>query len=75
MKFGIALTDFLVLNPEVNENCTNFYAEESYCIAPVGSIDSYPNAPRYTGSYVVTYTITAYADLPDTTYTPIFSLD
>uniref|UniRef100_A0A093VPX5 Ectonucleoside triphosphate diphosphohydrolase 2 n=1 Tax=Talaromyces marneffei PM1 TaxID=1077442 RepID=A0A093VPX5_TALMA len=75
MKFGIALTDFLVLNPEVNENCTNFYAEESYCVAPVGSIDSYPNAPGYTGSYVVTYTITAYADLPDTTYTPIFSLD
>ncbi|KUL81276.1 hypothetical protein ZTR_10505, partial [Talaromyces verruculosus] len=75
VKFGIALADFLVLNPEVNENCTNLYADESYCVAPVGSIDSYPNAPGYTGSYVATYATTAYTDLPDATYTPIFSLD
>jgi hypothetical protein len=36
MKFGIALRDFLFLNPSVNENCTNVWANYSYCVRPVG---------------------------------------
>ncbi|KAI8231929.1 LysM domain-containing protein [Colletotrichum sp. SAR 10_86] len=36
MKFGISLTDFVFLNPAINENCTNLYAEESYCVQAVG---------------------------------------
>jgi hypothetical protein len=36
MKFGISLTDFVFLNPAINENCTNLYANESYCVEAVG---------------------------------------
>ena len=36
MKFSISLSDFIFLNPAINENCTNLYAEESYCVHPVG---------------------------------------
>lgn len=36
MKFGISLDDFVFLNPAINENCTNLFAEESYCVQPVG---------------------------------------
>lgn len=36
MKFSINLKDFLFLNSAINENCTNLYAEESYCVQPVG---------------------------------------
>ncbi|KAJ5936334.1 hypothetical protein N7454_005632 [Penicillium verhagenii] len=75
LAFSISLADFLVLNPEVNANCTNLDAGESYCVAPVGDIDSYPNAPGYTGSFVATYSTIAYSALPDATYTPIFSLN
>ncbi|KAF7535861.1 hypothetical protein G7054_g5004 [Neopestalotiopsis clavispora] len=41
MKFGISLADFIFLNPAINENCTNLYAEESYCVQPVGDINTY----------------------------------
>ncbi|OJZ87904.1 carbohydrate-binding module family 50 protein [Aspergillus luchuensis CBS 106.47] len=37
LTFGIFLADFRVLNPEINVNCTKLDAEESYCVAPVGS--------------------------------------
>ena len=36
IKFGIALNDFAYLNPAINENCTNLFADESYCIQAVG---------------------------------------
>lgn len=36
MKYGIALDDFIFLNTAINENCTNLFAEESYCVQPVG---------------------------------------
>lgn len=36
IRFGISLADFVFLNPAINENCTNLYAEESYCIQAVG---------------------------------------
>lgn len=37
MKFGISLEDFVFLNPAINTNCTNLFAEESYCIQAVGN--------------------------------------
>jgi len=37
MKFGISLDDFVFLNPAINANCTNLFAEESYCVQPVGN--------------------------------------
>lgn len=36
LRFGITLKDFVFLNPDINENCTNLYAYESYCIQAVG---------------------------------------
>lgn len=36
IKFGTSLEDFRFLNPVINENCTNLYAEESYCVLAVG---------------------------------------
>lgn len=36
MRFSISLDDFLFLNSGVNENCTNLFAYESYCVQPVG---------------------------------------
>lgn len=36
LKFGISLDDFLFLNSDLYQNCTNLYAYESYCVQPVG---------------------------------------
>lgn len=40
MKYSISLDDFRFLNPAINENCTNLFAEESYCVKAAG--DSMP---------------------------------
>jgi hypothetical protein len=40
LKFAISLDDFLFLNPGINVNCTNLFAEESYCVQPVGDSKS-----------------------------------
>ncbi|KAF7555896.1 hypothetical protein G7Z17_g1834 [Cylindrodendrum hubeiense] len=37
LKFSISLADFIFLNPAVNENCTNLFAEESYCVEAVNN--------------------------------------
>ncbi|KAK2015703.1 LysM domain-containing protein [Colletotrichum eremochloae] len=67
MKFGISLSDFIFLNPAINENCTNLYAEESYCVQPVGDLNTYPGKPGHaTFSLTVTGSIEDTAtDLPD----------
>jgi len=44
IKFGISLDDFVFLNPVINANCTNLFAEESYCVQAVG--DSELPSPR-----------------------------
>ncbi|KAJ7735861.1 hypothetical protein DFH07DRAFT_987093 [Mycena maculata] len=31
--FGISLAQFIVLNPKINDECTNFFAEEAYCVS------------------------------------------
>ncbi|KAI5866007.1 LysM domain-containing protein [Durotheca rogersii] len=54
MKFAISLSDFLFLNPAVNENCTNLFAYESYCIQPVGDINTYSGKPGH-----ITFSFTA----------------
>ncbi|KAL3440477.1 hypothetical protein BJX65DRAFT_314774 [Aspergillus insuetus] len=69
IKYGISLEDFLFLNQGVNQNCTNLFAYESYCVQPAGPIDEYPGHPGYIPpDESITY-------LPDTefpfaTYTP-----
>lgn len=40
LKFGIPLVDFVFLNPAINENCTNLFANESYCVSAVGDSKS-----------------------------------
>ncbi|KAL3458145.1 hypothetical protein BJX64DRAFT_302108 [Aspergillus heterothallicus] len=47
IKYGISLGDFLFLNQGLNQNCTNLFAYESYCIQPAGPIDEYPGHPGY----------------------------
>ena len=36
LKFHLSLQDFVFLNPTINVNCTNLYADESYCVQAVG---------------------------------------
>lgn len=45
IKFGIALADFIFLNPQINENCTNLLADDDYCVQAVGDSKSalYPD--------------------------------
>lgn len=70
LKFSISLDDFLFLNPAVNLNCTNLFAEESYCVAPVGDISSYVGSPGYVAP-INSFTLTsAWAEAPKATYVP-----
>ncbi len=41
-QFGISLSDFRFLNPEIWANCTNLLADTYYCVEPVGYISTYP---------------------------------
>ncbi|EWY81849.1 hypothetical protein FOYG_16058 [Fusarium oxysporum NRRL 32931] len=47
MKYSITFGDFLFLNQGVIQNCTNFFADECYCVEPVGPIQNYPGHPDY----------------------------
>ncbi|DAA75949.1 TPA_exp: LysM domain-containing protein [Trichophyton benhamiae CBS 112371] len=73
LKFGITMDNFIFLNPALNSNCTNLYAEESYCVLPVGDINTYSGKPGYvstpTGSET-TATGIRFEDLPDATENP-----
>ncbi|KAI0109000.1 hypothetical protein GGR51DRAFT_513994 [Nemania sp. FL0031] len=73
LHFGISLKDFQFLNPDINENCTNLYAYESYCILPVGDINTYPGQPgATTAPPTTTLPFTAILSLdPLTTTAPI----
>ena len=70
IKFGISLSDFLFLNPELNANCTNLYANESYCVLPVGNIADYPGNPGYVPTATSTGPLVVYSSLPNATYVP-----
>lgn len=41
-KYSISAEDFFFLNPMLWVNCTNLWAETSYCVSPVGDISAYP---------------------------------
>uniref|UniRef100_L2FME9 LysM domain-containing protein n=1 Tax=Colletotrichum fructicola (strain Nara gc5) TaxID=1213859 RepID=L2FME9_COLFN len=47
LKFAISLDDFMFLNTGINANCTNLFAQESYCVQAVGDINNYPGRPGY----------------------------
>lgn len=41
MRYGIALQDFVFLNPSINSNCTDLLLGISYCVEPVGDSKSF----------------------------------
>lgn len=50
-SYGIDLEDFIFLNPELWDNCTNLEAEYYYCVEAVGAISTYSGyAPTATTS-------------------------
>lgn len=69
VKYGISMSDFIFLNPSINENCTNLYINESYCVQPVGDINTYPGRAGATSTTSLP-PVTATEDLPDATWTP-----
>ncbi|RMD40219.1 hypothetical protein DV735_g4913, partial [Chaetothyriales sp. CBS 134920] len=73
VKFGITLEEFLFLNTGVNKNCTNLFAEESYCVQAVGDINTYSGRPGYmtiTLDPSATFTGVPFTALPDATGSP-----
>ncbi|KAH6999051.1 hypothetical protein BKA56DRAFT_665569 [Ilyonectria sp. MPI-CAGE-AT-0026] len=68
---GITFDDFRFLNPQIDANCTNMWAETSYCIMAVGDINTYAN---YSGTAVIptatSVTSINLDDMPEATYTP-----
>jgi LysM repeat protein len=74
IKFGISLEDFRFLNSATNENCTNLYADESYCVQAVGDINTYSGRAGYaTATSVPVSEFTPYSDLPSATATVNFT--
>ncbi|GKT97447.1 lysM domain-containing protein [Colletotrichum tofieldiae] len=71
MKYGISMADFVFLNTAINQNCTNLYALESYCVQAVGDINTYSGRPGY-GAPTLTMTGTiddTATNLPDASFT------
>lgn len=75
VKFGISLRDFRLLNSDINANCTNLYAGESYCVAAVGDIDTYSGlseSPRPTAKPMSSFM--PFTELPLASHTTVESL-
>ncbi|KAI0850293.1 carbohydrate-binding module family 50 protein [Daldinia vernicosa] len=73
LKFGISLADFLFLNTGIDSNCTNLFAEESYCVQAVGDINTYSGRPGYMTITIdpsATFTGVPFTQLPDATASP-----
>ncbi|KAI1180782.1 hypothetical protein F4777DRAFT_596051 [Nemania sp. FL0916] len=71
LHFGISLEDFRFLNPDINDNCTNLFAYESYCVLPVGDINTYPGrAGATTAPPTTTRPFTSILSLDPTTSIP-----
>ncbi|KAL8659924.1 MAG: hypothetical protein Q9202_006879 [Teloschistes flavicans] len=71
IKFKITMDDFIFLNPSINVNCTNLFADESYCVQAVGDSKRLIGRAGYSTPAPTQGPITAhYADLPDATYVP-----
>ncbi|KAK5636388.1 hypothetical protein RRF57_012100 [Xylaria bambusicola] len=52
--FSIALADFYFLNKQVDQKCSNLWANTSYCVRAVGDIATYPGYPVETASTTFT---------------------
>lgn len=69
MGYSISLQDFLFLNSGLNAECTNLFAEEAYCVRPVGPVNMYPGHPDYVEPTSTVPDI-AWSDLPPATFSP-----
>ncbi|KAF2716672.1 carbohydrate-binding module family 50 protein, partial [Polychaeton citri CBS 116435] len=67
LKYKISLDDFIFLNPSINANCTNLFANESYCVQPLGRLDNYPGHPGYVPPSP-SITSVPYASFPTATF-------
>lgn len=47
LNIATSLEDFVFLNTGVNDDCTNLYAKDNYCVQAVGDIDKYPGRPSH----------------------------
>ncbi|KAM3427181.1 hypothetical protein MY4824_009598 [Beauveria thailandica] len=69
LAFSISLDDLYFLNAGVdNKTCSNLWLGYSYCVKPVGNIETYPDYP-------VTMPSTTFAKPPPETPSPIPSFD
>jgi LysM repeat protein len=65
MKFGISLGDFRFLNSGINANCTNLFSEQSYCVKPVGDINTYSGRSSHAStSTKAIYSYAPFSDIP-----------
>ncbi|EGX87923.1 muramidase, putative [Cordyceps militaris CM01] len=72
LKFAISLADFLFLNTGINSNCTNLFAASSYCVQPVGDINTYLGRPGHVSFTVdpnAPFTGVPFTMLPNATMT------
>ncbi|KAL9029149.1 MAG: hypothetical protein Q9196_002579, partial [Gyalolechia fulgens] len=68
IKFHITMDDFIFLNPAINSNCTNLFADESYCVQALGDINTYSGRAGYSTPTTQGPVTGKYSDLPDATY-------
>ncbi|KAH9480415.1 LysM domain-containing protein [Psilocybe cubensis] len=64
---SITFSDFLILNPEVDANCTNLWLGYNYCVAPYPPLSTITAAPLPTTNYT-SATIFSYP-VPTANYT------
>ncbi|KAF2856399.1 carbohydrate-binding module family 50 protein [Plenodomus tracheiphilus IPT5] len=71
MRYGVSLEDFVFLNPSINSNCTNLLLGISYCVEPVGDINTYSGRPGFhtAGPTGLPFTKVTFA-AASTTWTP-----
>ncbi|OBT52616.1 hypothetical protein VE04_06030 [Pseudogymnoascus sp. 24MN13] len=69
LRFSLSMPDFFFLNPAINVNCTNVFADESYCVQPVGDINTYPGKAGASHPVPGVQTTIPFSALPDVTPT------
>lgn len=45
IQFGVSVHDFFFLNPHLDKDCSNLWKDTSYCMKPVGNIETYTGYP------------------------------
>ncbi|KAG6039143.1 hypothetical protein E4U41_003159 [Claviceps citrina] len=64
LKFGLTPSDFYFLNPQVDSSCSNLWAKTSYCVKPVGNIETYPGYTTTAAATTFTRPSTATSFVP-----------